>query len=208
MQTISAQKQRVSVLKQAAIVPAWKTELPVLQALAAAYLDCAPLPAEEANELITSAADREALPPELLRAVIKQESGFRPCAVSSMGAQGLMQLMPDTADEMRVGDPFDPKDNLRGGAAYLKSLVNRYGGDLRRALSAYNAGTARVDRTDSVPDIFETQNYVESITNDLGYSQLPSEPPAPQPVKADFHRLVLPPVSDIFTNTPDFKRFR
>ena len=171
-QVASAQRQYLSVKRQAELVPAWKTPPPALVSALPLY-DCQPISAHEAEPIIQSAADHEALPPELLRAVIKQESGFKPCAVSSMGAQGLMQLMPDTALDLRVNNPFDPKENIRGGASYLKQLVNRYGGDLRMALSAYNAGMGRVDRTAGVPDILETQNYVSSITGDLGYEQLP-----------------------------------
>ena len=129
--------------------------------------------AEETESLIGSAAAHEALPAELLRAVIKRESGFKPCAVSNMGAQGLMQLMPATAVDLHVTNPFDPRENIRGGAAYLKQLVNRYGGDLKKALGAYNAGMARVDSFGGIPDLMETQNYVANITGDLGYDQLP-----------------------------------
>jgi hypothetical protein len=140
---------------------------------ATAYLDCPALSGREAESLVQSAAEKQSLPPDLLRAVIKQESGFHPCAVSGAGAQGLMQLMPTTAIDLHVNNPFDPRENVQAGASYLKQLVNRYGGDLRRALSAYNAGMGRVDLTGDVPNIWETQNYVTSITDRIGYSQLP-----------------------------------
>jgi soluble lytic murein transglycosylase-like protein len=100
--------------------------------------------------------------------VIKQESGFRPCAVSPVGAQGLMQLMPDTADQLRVADAFDPAQNVNGGAAYLKQLLTKYKGDIKLTLGAYNAGPKRTDDAGGVPNIPETQNYVASILADMG----------------------------------------
>lgn len=175
-QMASAERQKQSVRYQETLLPVWKNPLPVVAAAATAVYDCEPIAANEAESLIHSAADKEALPPELLRAVVKQESGFKPCAVSSVGAQGLMQLMPATAVDLHVANPFDPKENLRGGAAYLKQLVTRYGGDLRKALGAYNAGMSRVDAFGGVPNFLETQNYVSSITGDLGYDQMPLLP--------------------------------
>ena len=103
----------------------------------------------------------------LLRAVISTESAFVPCAISDKGAMGLMQLMPGTATAMGVSNPMDPDDNLRGGVRYLGQLLERYGGDLRLALGAYNAGPALVDRYGAVPPIPETQNYVREILNKL-----------------------------------------
>ncbi len=184
-QTESVVRQHDSVKKQSELLPKW-TPLPpvavirnpqdvpqfVSQDLPQQY-DCEPMAPGETESLIHSAAAREALPAELLRAVIKRESGFKPCAVSNMGAQGLMQLMPATAVDLHVDNAFDPRENIRGGAAYLKQLVNRYGGDLRKALGAYNAGMARVDSFGGIPDLLETQNYVSNITGDLGYDQLP-----------------------------------
>lgn len=175
-QLTSVERQRVSVKQQEHLVPVWKDPLPAapVASIAIPSTDCQPIAAGEAETLINSAADRENLPPELLRAVIKQESSFKPCAISSAGAQGLMQLMPETALDLHVNDPFNPRENIRGGAAYLKQLVTRYGGDLRRALGAYNAGMGRVDALGAVPDFLETQNYVAGITGRLGYDQLPA----------------------------------
>lgn len=101
--------------------------------------------------------------PALLRAVIGQESGFRPCAVSRAGAQGLMQLMPGTAAGLNVSNPFDPQENVFAGSKFLRLLLDRYNGDLPKALGAYNAGPARVDAVGGIPPIAETQNYVNSI---------------------------------------------
>lgn len=113
--------------------------------------------------VVDSAARRNRLDPALLDAVIAQESGFRPDAVSSAGAVGLMQLMPDTARELGVSDPFDAGQNVEGGAKYLRSLLDRYNGRLDLALAAYNAGPGAVDRFGGIPPYAETQRYVASI---------------------------------------------
>jgi soluble lytic murein transglycosylase-like protein len=134
---------------------------------APAAIDCAPLPPTLLETLIGGAAQREGVQPDLLRSVIKQESGFRPCAVSPKGAIGLMQLMPATAAHFNLDDPFDPKENVDAGARLLKELLSRYNGNLSLALGAYNAGTTRVDEAGGVPDIPETTNYVERILNSL-----------------------------------------
>ena len=118
---------------------------------------------DEVNRLASNAAKQEDVSIDLVRAVMRQESGFRPCAVSTSGAQGLMQLMPATAADLQVSDPFDPKQNVTAGARYLKQLLQKYGGDLQRTLGAYNAGPARVDTAGGVPAIPETQNYVSDI---------------------------------------------
>jgi soluble lytic murein transglycosylase-like protein len=132
---------------------------------------CPALDRDEVNALVAQAARKQVLPPELLRAVMKQESGFKPCAVSMRGAQGLMQLMPTTAQQFHVADPFDPEQNVRAGAAFLKQLLTRYKGDLRLALAAYNAGPLRADQQDSRPFPIETQNYLTNIFADLGVDQ-------------------------------------
>ena len=113
--------------------------------------------------IVQTAAQRNHLDPALLDAVIAQESGFRPDVVSGAGAVGLMQLMPSTARELGVSDPFDPAQNVEGGAKYLRSLLDRYDGRLDLALAAYNAGPGAVDRFGGVPPYKETQAYVSSI---------------------------------------------
>jgi soluble lytic murein transglycosylase-like protein len=112
-------------------------------------------------------ARREGFTPDLLRAVIDRESGFRPCAVSAKGALGLMQLMPETAAELGVADPFDPQENIAGGARFLSQLLEKYKGDITLALGAYNAGPARVDGYQGLPPIPETLNYVADILKKL-----------------------------------------
>jgi hypothetical protein len=131
--------------------------------------ECDPLPATEIETLIADNARSEKLQPELLREIMRQESGFRPCAVSRVGAQGLMQLMPATAADFSVSDAFDPKQNVAAGAKFLKTLLTRYKGDVALALGAYNAGPARVDQAGGVPQIPETKDYVARILGAIVY---------------------------------------
>lgn len=112
--------------------------------------------------LIADTAGRYGLSPTLLEAVAWQESRFRHDAVSYKGAVGVMQLMPETARELRV-NPFDLAQNVSGGAAYLSQMIRRYDGDILRGLAAYNAGPGAVDRHKGVPPYAETQAYVKAI---------------------------------------------
>jgi soluble lytic murein transglycosylase-like protein len=143
---------------------------------------CDPLPEAEIAPLIDKAAGAQQLPAKLLRAVAARESAFRPCAVSKKGAQGLMQLMPSTAEEQGVADAFDPAANLQAGARFLRQLLEKYRGDLTLSLAAYNAGPAAVDEIKGIPDIPETKEYVEAIVGQLGIKRidLPSAP-TPKP---------------------------
>jgi soluble lytic murein transglycosylase-like protein len=123
-------------------------------------------PASAGNDLaalIVAAARRHHLDPELVRAVVSVESGFRPDAVSPKGAQGLMQLMPATARSLGVKDAFDPADNVDGGVRYLRALIDRYDGDVKRALAAYNAGIGAVARHGGIPPYPETLVYVSKV---------------------------------------------
>jgi soluble lytic murein transglycosylase-like protein len=131
-------------------------------------LDCETIDANDPAGAVAKAASGEQLDPAVLRAVIRQESAFNPCAVSPKGAMGLMQLMPATAERFHVSDPFDTEQNVLAGARYLKELLERFHGDLKLALAAYNAGPERVDGdTPAVPAIPETQNYVAQILKSL-----------------------------------------
>jgi soluble lytic murein transglycosylase-like protein len=113
--------------------------------------------------LAVAAAQRHGLDPALVLAVVSVESAFQPDAVSHKGAQGLMQLMPGTARELGVADAMDPAQNLDGGTRYLRMLVARYGGDLGKALAAYNAGPGAVKRHRGIPPYRETLHYVNRV---------------------------------------------
>ena len=113
---------------------------------------------------INEHARRQGVAPELVRAVIQVESAFNPVAVSNKGAMGLMQLMPATAQEIGVSNPFDPDQNIRGGVTYLKQLLTRYDQKVELALAAYNAGIGNVEKYGDVPPFKETRNYVNKIT--------------------------------------------
>src|SRR5690349_1795495 len=120
---------------------------------------------EQVNTAIEEAAARHDVDPNLVRAVVKVESNFNAHAVSSKGAMGLMQLMPSTARELNVSNPFDPQQNVDAGVRHLRHLLDSYGGDIRLTLAAYNAGQGAVERHGGVPRFRETQDYVKRITN-------------------------------------------
>jgi soluble lytic murein transglycosylase-like protein len=171
----SIEKQRASVEQQIKFikspvppvmpasfaVPSFAVPPPVAYA-------CDPVAQPELSKMIDSVAREHSVDAALVREVARQESGFRPCAVSPKGAQGLMQLMPATQTQFEVRDPFNPQESLSAGAKLLKQLLDRYHGDLALALSAYNSGITRVDHTFSVPDIPETKGYVADILGRLG----------------------------------------
>lgn len=117
------------------------------------------------EELVQSTAARHGVNPNLVRAVIETESGGNPSAVSRKGAVGLMQLMPTTALELGVKNMYSAAENLEAGVRYLHTLLDRYNGDLDRALAAYNAGAGAVDRAGGVPKYRETREYVRKVTN-------------------------------------------
>ena len=115
------------------------------------------------DAIVSRAAARYQLAPELVRAVIRAESSFNPQAVSPAGAQGLMQLMPGTARDMGVEDPFDPEQNVMGGTRYLRKMLDRYEGNLEKALAAYNWGPGNLDRSDGSFLPRETREYLARI---------------------------------------------
>jgi len=115
------------------------------------------------EKLVREAADRHKVDPALVRAVIETESNWNPMAKSHKGAMGLMQLIPSTATRFGVNDAFSPRQNVDAGVHYLKTLLERYGGNLDLALAAYNAGEGAVDRAHGVPAYRETRNYVQRV---------------------------------------------
>ncbi|MBU4263063.1 MAG: lytic transglycosylase domain-containing protein [Proteobacteria bacterium] len=117
----------------------------------------------EYEHYIQSVGSRYQIDPLLIRAVIKAESNFDALALSCKGAQGLMQLMPGTARDMRVSDPFDPRENINGGTRYLRKMLNIFDDDLHLALAAYNAGPEAVKSIGRIPDFPETIEYVERV---------------------------------------------
>jgi soluble lytic murein transglycosylase-like protein len=117
------------------------------------------------EEMIREVSGRYSVDPALIRAVIQAESNWNSTAVSRKGALGLMQLVPETAQQMGVNNAFDPRQNLDGGVRYLQTLLRRYNGDLDKTLAAYNAGPGAVDRAGGVPRLRETREYVRKITS-------------------------------------------
>ncbi len=115
------------------------------------------------TDIINSACDRHGVDPALVHAIVKVESDFNPYALSSKGAMGLMQLMPQTALDMNVRNTYNPHENIDGGVKYLRYLIDRYEGNLALALAAYNAGETSVKKWGTIPPFPETQNYVQRI---------------------------------------------
>ncbi|MCW5976623.1 MAG: lytic transglycosylase domain-containing protein [Bryobacteraceae bacterium] len=176
----SISKQKASIAVQAASVKAspdgwfttrWLTEADMVDEVSQG---CERIPPAQLQAYIEDTARREGFTPDLLRAVISRESDFQPCAVSPKGAQGLMQLMPGTAADLGVQDPFDPKENISAGARFLGLMLDRYAGNIGLALAAYNAGPGRVDTYGGLPPIPETRNYVADIMDKLKVEPLPS----------------------------------
>lgn len=126
--------------------------------------------------MVNGAGQRHQIDPDFINSVIRAESGFNNRAVSKKGAQGLMQLMPQTASQLGVSNPFDPKANVDGGTKYLRELLEKYDYDVPKALAAYNAGSKRVDQYRGVPPYFETQTYVAKIIRDYNRKKLAENP--------------------------------
>jgi soluble lytic murein transglycosylase-like protein len=118
---------------------------------------------KEFESIIDSCALKYGVDKSLVKAVIHAESGYNPGAVSPKGAKGLMQLMPRTAQDLKVADSFNPEDNIKGGVRYLRFLLDTFKGDVNLALAAYNAGLARVSQYGGVPPYEETRNYVAKV---------------------------------------------
>ena len=149
--------------------------------------------------MIREVSARYNVDPALIRAVIETESNWNSTAISRKGALGLMQLVPGTARQLGVNNAFDPKQNLDGGVRYLHTLLERYNGDLDRALAAYNAGPGAVDRAKGVPQFRETREYVRKVTDSYfrpGSDRLSNAFGASRPI----YRLVAEDGRVVFTN--------
>jgi hypothetical protein len=130
----------------------------------------------ELNNMVAGAGERHQIDPDFINSVIRAESGFHSNAVSKKGAQGLMQLMPGTASQLGVANPFDPNSNVEGGTKYLRELLERYNFDPVKALAAYNAGSKRVDKYHGVPPYYETQAYIARIIRDYNRQKIAENP--------------------------------
>lgn len=163
--------EAISILPTTAPAPA-----PTATASAQTGPTLAPVPATPARvdvaEVVSAASGRYRLDPDLVNSVIRAESGFKIHAVSPKGAQGLMQLMPQTASKLGVPNAFDPEANVDGGTRYLRELLEHYNFDLIKALAAYNAGPQRVEQYKGVPPYRETRQYVASIVRDFNRKKL------------------------------------
>ena len=163
-----AKTLRQEIKKQTAIkeAAATKPSVPVEKAKAADKVYSAnaslPLADESLSSIITNAAKKYQVDPKLVSAVAEVESGGRQEATSAAGAVGVMQLMPDTAASLGV-NPYDKRENVEGGAKYLKEMLDLFGGDVKKAVAAYNAGPAAVKNYGGVPPYKETQNYVNKV---------------------------------------------
>ncbi|MBA3637779.1 MAG: lytic transglycosylase domain-containing protein [Acidobacteria bacterium] len=153
--------------------------------------------AQEFEPFIVRHASANDVRPDLVRAVIQAESAFNPHARSHKGAMGLMQLMPATAAELGVTDPYDPNQNIRGGVTYLKTLLLKYSHNEELALAAYNAGPGAVAKYGTVPPYRETRDYIARIKNTAGPSK-----PTPRPVQRSVEVVGGREVT-VFSNKPE-----
>jgi hypothetical protein len=145
------------------------------------------------TQAVKDASGTYRLDPDLVTSVIRAESGFNVRAVSPKGAQGLMQLMPQTASQLGVRNAFDPQANVEAGTRYLRELLERYNFDLVKALAAYNAGPQRIDQYNGVPPYYETRAYVARIVRDFNKKKLAAtKPPTPKPPAPKPSPLPLP----------------
>ena len=123
----------------------------------------ADLPDQSLEPMIARHSDAQSLDPKLVRALIQAESGYNVRAVSNKGAIGLMQLMPDTASELNIRDPYDPEENIKGGTMYLRQMLDHFAGKVELAVAAYNAGPGAVEKHGGIPPFAETRDYVKRV---------------------------------------------
>ncbi|MCC6264543.1 MAG: lytic transglycosylase domain-containing protein [Bryobacterales bacterium] len=185
-------------------ISSWFTDAPPASSFAQASTlaanapeDCEPLDAAIAEAYIRDSAKREGVNSDLIREVVRKESGFRPCAVSPKGAMGMMQLTAATAASLGIDDPYDARQNIDGGVRLMKRLLDKYKGRPDLALAAYNAGEGAVDAHQGVPAYEETQEYVSTIMKRVFEEPMKAGGPAPRvPVK-------IPPIPPV--NVPSAK---
>lgn len=146
--------------------------------------------------MVSEASGRHNIDPDLVNSVIWAESDFKVHAVSRKGAQGLMQLMPQTAATLGVGNAFDPRSNVEGGTRYLRELLEKYNFDLAKALAAYNAGPLRVEQYGGVPPYYETRAYVARIIRDYNRKKLAEQRAAKVKKKPSAHSTKQPLLAD------------
>jgi soluble lytic murein transglycosylase-like protein len=156
-------QQPMAVMPKAAVRPQAVVTQPVL--------DRASL-----GKLVNGAGERHQIDPDFINSVIRAESGFNSRAVSKKGAQGLMQLMPQTASQLGVTNSLDPNANIEGGTKYLRELLEKYNFDVAKALAAYNAGPRRVEQYKGVPPYYETRAYIARIIRDFNRQKLAENP--------------------------------
>jgi hypothetical protein len=165
-----------------------------------------PADVSDYRHIVHEKASAYNIDPSLVRAVIKTESNWNSRAISRKGAMGLMQLMPSTAADMNVRNPFDPEENIEGGIKYLKYLLDRFNGDLTLALAAYNAGPGAVEKCGYVPPITETRHYVHKVlslyngnTKYAAYS--PGHSVKGEDKSDPIYKIVLKDGTTLFTNS-------
>ena len=162
------------------------------------------VPNTDYSHYVSKAARKYEIEPELIHAVIRTESNGNHRAVSKKGAVGLMQLMPSTANDMNVGNPFNPEENIEGGTRYLRYLLEKFDGNLTLALAAYNSGPKTVERYGSVPPITETRQYVSkvfSFYNGKKRYSVSNSALNTQEMPAPIYKIVLEDGTILFTNS-------
>lgn len=169
--TSVAEFERLSTPAESNVSRTYKSESPSFQAVFGSKIQSG---SESMDAIFEEAADRYNISVDLLKAVAKAESGFNPNAVSKAGAIGVMQLMPATARSLGVTDPYDARQNIMGGAKYLKENLDRFNGNISFALAAYNAGPNSVQKYGGIPPYSETQNYVKTVTSYMNGAPLSS----------------------------------